>query len=265
MVSSSVTALFALAAVLTLLFPAALLIVLGARKKIGLLPLGLGFLSFLVSQVLTRIPLLQFFSAQPWYQQFAADSPYLLGILLAFTAGLFEESARLGGAALLGPRKPDYPGGPPRPGWRSWQGALSFGLGHAFCEVVLLVGLTHVNNLVVCLLMNTGGTELLTMLLPAGQVDQVVAQMAAVQPLDIVAGLLERVSAVLFHLFATSLVFCAAAQRKWLLYPAAVLAHTLFNAAALLPIGLWGIELVLLGLGLVCGVLFWKSKKWFKQ
>ena len=263
MISVPVILTFALALFLTLLFPIMLILILAWKKKISLLPLGFGFLSFLLSQVLTRIPLLQAFSTQEWYQNFAVLHPVVLGLLLAFTAGLFEETARLGGSALLGPRKPAFPGGPARPGYRTFEGALSFGLGHAFCEVILLAGLTHINNRIFCFLVSSGSSQLLAQLLPAGQLELVTAQLSAVRVPDILAGLLERLSAVLFHLFATSLVFLAAARRKWILYPAAILAHTVFNCVALLPLGIWPIELLLFALALLCGFLFRKSRSWF--
>lgn len=261
-ISPAVVWMFVLALVCTLILPVVVLIVLGAAKKIALLPLGLGFASFFLSQVVLRIPLLQWCAAQEWYQTFAAASPALLGLVLAFTAGLFEESARLGGVGLLGPRKPAYPGGPPRPGHRTWKGALSFGLGHAFCETMLLVGLSHVNNLIFCLLLGFG-EDSLSALLPQDQLDLVMAQFAAVTPSLILAGILERVSAILFHLFATGLVFLAVTAKRWLLYPAAILCHTLFNCVALLPLDVWPMEGLLFLLALGCGFLFWKSRKWF--
>ena len=179
---------FALALFLTLVLPILLLLFLCLFKKISPLPMALGLLSFFISQILLRIPLLQFCAGQGWYQALAQSSPLVLGLGLAFTAGLFEESARLGGAALLGPRKPAFPGGPPRPGHRTWKGALSFGLGHAFCELILLAGMTHVNNLLFCVLLGMG-EETLSGLLPAGQLDTLTAQFAAVTPLGIAAGL----------------------------------------------------------------------------
>lgn len=263
MISVPVLAAFAAAAVLTLLFPAALLLVLAVRKKIDLLPLGLGFVSFLVSQALTRIPLLQFLGTQEWYRQFSQEHHTALILLLALTAGLFEETARLGGAAVLGPRRPDYPGAPAKPGYRTWRGALSFGLGHAFCELILLAGMAHINNLLFSALINSGGTDIFAYLVPLEQADQITAQLAAVQPLDIAAGLLERLSAVLFHLFASSLAFLAFARKKWILYPAAILAHTLFNGITALPLDVWPMELLLFLVALACGAAFWKSKQWF--
>ena len=162
---------FALALFLTLVLPILLLLFLCLFKKICPLPMALGLLSFFISQILLRIPLLQLCAGQGWYQALAQSSPLVLGLGLAFTAGLFEESARLGGAALLGPRKPAFPGGPTRPGHRTWKGALSFGLGHAFCELILLAGMTHVNNLLFCVLLGMG-EETLSGLLPAGHPDR---------------------------------------------------------------------------------------------
>lgn len=263
-ISPQVMWMFLVALIVTLFVPILLLIILGCAKKIQGMPLALGFASFFVSQILLRIPLLQQCAGQEWYQTLAASSPVLVGLMLAFTAGLFEESARLGGVALLGPRKPSFPGGPLRSGYRTWKGALSFGLGHAFCEMILLVGLTHLNNLIFCVMLGFG-QETLASLIPADQLNLIVEQFAAVTPLTILAGILERLSAVLFHLFATGLVFLAMAKKQWLLYPAAILCHTLFNCVALLPLGIWAIEGILFLMALVCAFFFWKSRKWFPQ
>lgn len=263
-VSTEVLGTFVLALCVTLLGPVILLVVLGAKGKISGLPLGLGFASFFVSQILLRIPLLQWCAGQEWYQSLASSAPLVVGLALCFTAGLFEESARLGGVALLGPRKPAFPGAPKRPGHRTWKGALSFGLGHGLCETILLVGLTHLNNVIFCLLLGLG-EDMLASLIPADQLDLVLEQFAAVTPLTILAGLLERVSAVLFHIFATGLVFLAVATKRWFLYPAAILCHTLFNCVTLLPLGIWPMEGLLFLLALVCAFLFWKSRRWFPK
>ena len=76
-------------------------------------------------------------------------------------------------------------------------------------------------------------------------------------------GLLERVSAVLFHLFATSLVFTAVIRRNPLWYFAAVAAHTLFNSLAVLlaGFGLLAVELVLFALGLAMGAWVLASRR----
>ena len=82
----------------------------------------------------------------------------------------------------------------------------------------------------------------------------VASQLAAATPGVVALGLLERVSAVLFHLFATSLVFTAVIRRRPGWYLAAIAAHTLFNSVAVLLAGAGMVvtELALLALGL-CG------------
>ena len=59
---------FALALFLTLVLPILLLLFLCLFKKISPLPMALGLLSFFISQILLRIPLLQFCAGQGWYQ-----------------------------------------------------------------------------------------------------------------------------------------------------------------------------------------------------
>ena len=70
----------------------------------------------------------------------------------------------------------------------------------------------------------------------------VAPQLAATSPLMVYLGILERVSAVMYHVFATCLVFLAVKRRRPVLYLAAILAHTVFNA---------GVSLVLMALSCV--------------
>ena len=80
--------------------------------------MALGLLSFFISQILLRIPLLQLCAGQGWYQALAQSSPLVLGLGLAFTAGLFEESARLEAQRCVGPVSRPFPAGRP-PGHRT--------------------------------------------------------------------------------------------------------------------------------------------------
>ena len=235
---------FAVAALCTLVLPVVLLIVLAVMKKIRLAPLALGFVSFFVSQMVLRIPLLQLLTATGALNAFAAHTVLYAVVVGGLSAGLFEETARLAGAAIL-------------KGQRSYKDMISFGLGHGLCEVMLIAGMTHVNNILLRLaLMDPGGP--LGMLLSgvdSATLDLVASQLAAATPGLVALGLLERVSAVLFHLFATSLVFTAVIRRKPGWYFAAVAAHTLFNSLAVLlsGFGVLTVELVLFALGLAMG------------
>lgn len=242
---------FAAAAFCTLVLPVVLLIVLAVMKKIRLAPLALGFVSFFVSQMVLRIPLLQLLNAAGALNAIAANT-VLYAVVGGLSAGLFEETARLGGAAIL-------------KNYRTWKDMVSFGLGHGLCEVMLIAGMTHVNNLLLMAALSDPGGPLGVLLAGADSatLELVAGQLAAATPAVVALGLLERVSAVLFHLFATSLVFTAVIRRKPLWYFAAVAAHTLFNSLAVLlaGFGLLAVELVLFALGLAMGAWVLASRR----
>ena len=165
---------------------------------------------------------------------------YLL--FLCFTAGLFEESARLGSALILKKHL-------------SFKDAVSFGLGHGFCEVIVLIGLSNINNVVICLMLNIDDPTVLA-LIPADSLQLLKDTFTTLNPTDVYWAILERVSAVLFHIFATILVFYAVRSRKWHYYLLAILAHAAFNAVAVLLAQLAGVavsEIAILVLALLAG------------
>ena len=243
---------FAAAAFCTLVLPVVLLIVLAVMKKIRLAPLALGFVSFFVSQMVLRIPLLQMLNAAGALNAIAANTVLYAVVVGGLSAGLFEETARLGGAAIL-------------KNYRTWKDMVSFGLGHGLCEVMLVMGMAYLNNLLLAAALTdpAGPLGLLLTGLDSAALQQLTAQLAAIGPGLAALGLLERVSAVLFHLFATSLVFTAVIRRKPLWYFAAVAAHTLFNSLAVLlaGFGLLAVELVLFALGLAMGAWVLASRR----
>jgi uncharacterized membrane protein YhfC len=246
MIPVSTILAFALAAVCTLLLPIVLLIVFAVKKKISGLPLLLGAAAFFVSQICLRIPLMNLLAEQSWYQAFATNLvPYIL--VLAFSAGLFEETARLGGALLLKKQ-------------RSYKDMISFGLGHGLCEAILLVGFSHVSNMMLCLLINSGvGISAIA----PDMLETATAQLITVAPTDILWGVLERFSTVIFHIFATVLVFQGVKRGKPGYYFLALLAHTLVNFVSVLLARYGGIfisEMVLFLAALGMGVYIFIAK-----
>ena len=228
MISDALVISFGVSLVCTLILPVLLLIVLLITRKLNPLPLLAGFASFFVSQILLRIPLLQVLSTQSWFAAFAAHTVVYVIVVGGLSAGLFEETARLVGAKLLKKH-------------RTYKDMLSFGLGHGLCEMILLIGLGQLNNLLFCLLVRD--PQLAASLGVGNDLLQAVTQqLAAASPLMVYLGILERVSAVMYHVFATCLVFLAVKRRRPVLYLAAILAHTVFNA---------GVSLVLMGLSCV--------------
>lgn len=89
----------------------------------------LGILSFSISQLLIRIPMIQYgLSFQPWYILLSMKYPVLYILFLSFTAGLFEEFGRY---FIFKKFLPSL----------NLKQILLFGLGHGGIEAFVLVGL----------------------------------------------------------------------------------------------------------------------------
>ncbi|MDY2628031.1 MAG: YhfC family glutamic-type intramembrane protease [Lachnospiraceae bacterium] len=82
-----------------------------------------GVLCFLISQPILRIPLLNLAGQRSsWFMMLPYVNPVLYYLVMGFTAGLFEESARLAGFGIF------------RRGHTAWMDGLAYGLGHGGCE-----------------------------------------------------------------------------------------------------------------------------------
>jgi uncharacterized membrane protein YhfC len=176
----------------------------------------LGFAAFFISQLCLRIPLLQVLGTQSWFTTFALNTiPYL--IMLSVTAGLFEESARYLCAGCFLKKH------------RSFNDALSFGLGHGFCEVILLTGMAQINNIIYSVMINNGSFSTAMSKLPATTSQQILSILLAAKPEQVYLGILERVFAVTFHVFASILIFKGVNEHKIRYYFLAIATHTIFN------------------------------------
>lgn len=216
MVSTAVFAAFIFAAAAELALPVILLLVLCLKKKVTVVPMFLGFASFFVSQVMIRLQILNVLKTQGWFQSFAANFiPYC--IMLAFTAGLFEESARLLCAGCFLKKH------------RMFRDAVSFGLGHGLCEVILITGMAQINNIVYTVMINSGTFQKATAALPAAQSQAILAAMQAATPSLVTLGVAERVFTVAFHIFASALVFKGVNDHKVGWYLLALGLHTIVD------------------------------------
>jgi len=85
----------------------------------------LGVLCFLLTQIFTRVPLLGWLQDQTGFMVWTMSYPLLSGVLVALSAGVFEESGRLAIKSLvLKPAK--------SPIWEP----IVFGFGHGLCEAI---------------------------------------------------------------------------------------------------------------------------------
>lgn len=104
----------------------------------------LGAAGFFVTQILIRVPILTFLQTQDWFLTFSQNHTFVYVFSLAFTAGLFELIGRFAIAKLLSKKNLTY------------ARSLAAGLGHGGIEAMLLVGTAYINNILYCLMINSG-------------------------------------------------------------------------------------------------------------
>ena len=237
----------------TLIVPIFLVIFLAVKKKIIIKPFFIGALAWFVSQVVLRIPIMQILGTNTkWFPAFTST---IVGVIIigGLTAGLFEESARLFGAKLFLKNKTFY------------KDAISFGLGHGLCEVIVIVGLGSISNILNASLINSGlfNTVVAAQNAPAEAVDLVIKALTTYNYGTAGIVILERIIAVAFHIFATVLIFKGINEKKITYYFIAILAHTAFNSIAVLTNKYFGAvvcELILLGITIFVSIYTVKVK-----
>ncbi len=199
-------------------------------------PFAVGALAFVLAQVVTRMPLMALVVPnlpEPW------PSVLMSGPGASFSAGLFEETARL--LLILWLLKH----------LRRWIDGVSFGLGHGGIEAVLLLGIATVNNVVLSVLINSGGWDAVAQNLPGETAEQLRSALVDTSPWMFLLGGVERLAAISLHIACSLLVLAGIVHgRKLLGWVAAVLLHGSFNLVAVAMAGA-GVNLVLVEAALV--------------
>ncbi|MFA9464430.1 MAG: YhfC family intramembrane metalloprotease [Velocimicrobium sp.] len=189
------------------------------RKKAGRIakPFIIGMAAFLISQPLTRIPLLSIIlPSQEWYIILQCHT-YLYGIFLGLTAGIFEEFARLIFMKLV------------LKGRTRMADGLSFGLGHGGIEAMLFLG---INSIAAMIMYPTG-----------------LADLSGTGSLMILVGGLERIFAITFHVGASLIILYGIREQKAVRYTLlAVFLHGLLDSMivilpAAIGLGTVGLEI----------------------
>lgn len=166
-VSSTWFAITAAVAIFAIIYPLILGVIVRKQLGVGWKYFWFGALVFLVFQLLTRVPIitvLQDTVLAPLLRS-SAVFVWIWLVILAITAGLFEEVGRYVGYRLFLRREP-----------RTWSKAVMFGLGHGGLESMVLVGgslLLTLLNIVILSATNLSS-------LPVAQRQMVIEQFAAI-------------------------------------------------------------------------------------
>ena len=158
-------------------------------------------------------------------------------------AGVFEETGRFLSMKFLMKKEPSKP----LPG-------IAYGVGHGGAEMLIIFGITMINNLVISALINSGQADAIFAKVPEEAAGQLQAQLDQLQTLGagtLLIGLWERFSALILHLGLSMLVWVAVRKGgKWLwLFPAAIVLHAIVDAGTVLlqkSTGLVPLELIVM-------------------
>lgn len=235
MVSTASLAAMFFTLLISLFLPVGLAIYFYRKDRFSLKALFVGAGVFILFQLILRIFLLNYLSAQPWFRDLSADLFFSAVVIGGFTAGLFEECGRyLGFRSIL---KNEL----------SWENGLAYGLGHGGIEATIIVGLTYINNIVFSLMINRGTFEQFIAPQLGADASLVKAQLVNLPPSTFLAAGVERALTLLIQIALSLIVLYAAKRKRPQFLLIAILLHTGLNAGALyLQAGgaaIWQIEL----------------------
>jgi uncharacterized membrane protein YhfC len=234
----------AMAVVFVIGYPLALGVIVRKKLAVSWKYFWFGALVFLVFQLLTRVPVVTVLQATVLMHLLLTSTAFtwIWLLILAITAGLFEEVGRYVGYRLLLRREP-----------KTWSKAVMFGLGHGGLESIVVVGgqivLTAINDVVLSTI-NVNS-------LPAAQRQGVIQLFAAINAEPFWFPLLaawERLWTIPLHMALAVMVVQVfrRQQMRWLFL--AILFHALVDFLAVAFPQAFGhsIPITLLVEGIVC-------------
>lgn len=180
---------------------------------------------------------------------------WLYALYGGLAAGLFEETGRLYCMRFFMKNKYENP-----------YNAVMYGAGHGGFEAVMVLGMGMFMNSVYANLINTGQTaEMMATLDPEGQASfqEVIDALVNTSPYVYLAAPVERLSAMVFHIAASVIVWTGVTKGlKWA-YPLAIGLHMGLDAIAVIINGV-GAPIVVTELSIIVfvAVVVWFTKKY---
>ncbi len=244
----------AISALIGIAIPVVLYIIFRKKSKANHLPFWVGCITFVLFVYALERTAYVFLMKTAFFQSIMGNI-WLLGLVGGFFAGLFEETGRYVAFKTVLRKKRGND-----------ANALMYGAGHGGIEAVIVLSVSMIINLIFSLQSNAG--------VPSVFGTASAAQQLAAMPFWMfLVGAVERMSAVALHVSLSVLVWFAAKNNKrfWL-FPLAILLHLVVDMAAVVLNGLglnvWileGIVIVLAALLIVLAVVVWKKNHTVEQ
>ena len=249
------------AALAGIAIPVALLLIFRKRFKADILPFFIGCVVFVVFALVVEGTIHRLFLPTALGKALQGNI-WLYAVYGGLMAGLFEESGRFVAFKTVLRRKRG-----------NNANALMYGAGHGGFEVFYLLGVTMISSLVMSVMLNAGMADKLTAGVTGpealSQLNATFTALSKTAPPLFLVGVVERLAAVALHISLSVLVwFGAKNNKRFWLYPLAVLLHALVDAIAVIlahyGVNVWIIEGLVYVMSAACAVLavaVWKRNK----
>lgn len=236
--------------------PIGMLIYFIVTKKRVIKSFFIGVAVFLIFQVFTRIPIVQYvLPKMEWYNVIIASNPILYGLFLGITAGLFEEVGRFLGfkTGLKNNRR--------------WIDGIAFGIGHGGIESIVITGIASINNLIILIGLNNGSFDPNKLGMSK---ESLRALFNGTSNIVTLVGGIERIFAIIIQIALTLLVLYGIKKRKLIYLGIAVLMHTIIDSPIVIfqnvfGIGIAGVEIWVTISAVAALIFIIKSKTIFKR
>ncbi|MCB9498848.1 MAG: YhfC family intramembrane metalloprotease [Bacillales bacterium] len=154
---------------------------------------------------------------------YIVSNPWLNGLIGGLMAAVFEEGGRY---IIMRFILKKY--------MNNDKNALMYGAGHAGCEVMLVLFFSIISYLAIAILINTGIyssiIDNMTDSTLKTQLTHIAIVLSSTDPYNFLLSIWERISAVIFHLSASVLVWFSVKDKKHaFLFPLAILLHFLLD------------------------------------
>jgi uncharacterized membrane protein YhfC len=193
----SILFLFVSAAAATIL-PIGAAVYICRRYNTSWKAVAIGALTFILFQPIFRLPILKLLQGTSWFTYNSVVNPWLIAIILGFSAGIFENVGRFVAFKFLLKNR------------LQWKNGIAYGLGHGGIEAILFAGVPLISAVI------AGISNPLMINQP---------------PALYLVGGLERISAMTFHIATSLMVLYGVRNKKYRYLLYAILVHGILDSS----------------------------------
>ena len=223
-VSNQTLVMLGIGAVIFLVVPIIIAIIWKKKKKEPFTTILIGAATFLLFVTVEKVIQNFFIMDTTPMGAFINARLVLWAFTVGFFPGLFEETGRLVAFKTLLKKR------------QQRETSISYGLGHGgVAEVSVIMTYTMISYIAYAALINSGEIatviEQVRELAPnqLSQIEELIRQLTGFSAMYLLVMIIQRVFAVMFHVGASIMVFYACNDKKFWLYPLAILIHTLID------------------------------------